>query len=172
MNLILQKEILIHIFKRFGIFLAEGETQAGFIDNLLDDAFITNKKIGFESEDKKKYSNNVWAASATANPTKLKVLVADIHEDIPEYTIIFQMDNMPAYALRLASPYVGETDDPGSAYLNAQNDKWIEASVAVQAKFLYGVEGLSELPLHWSKLDEVDDLYKILIQFLNFYERT
>jgi len=168
MNYTLQKEILKHIFKRFGILLTENETQLGFIDNLLDDKYLTDKKIGFETEDKKKYSNNIWAATATVNTTKLKILIADISEDIPEYTIMFQMDNLPAYALRLSL----DEEDSGSTYTNIKNGSWVEASMTVQAKFLYGIEGLSEILLEWNKLDDFKDMYQLLIHFLNFYEKS
>jgi hypothetical protein len=167
MNYTLQKEILKHIFKRFGVFLNEKEVQTGFIDNLLDDKYLTDKKIGFETEDKKKFSNNIYAATATANTAKLKVLIADIHEDIAEYTIIFQMDNLPAYALRLSF----DEDDVGSNFINIKNGSWVESSMSVQAKFLYGIEGLSEIVLQWDKLNDFRDMYQLLIHFLNFYEK-
>lgn len=167
MNLRLQKEILLYVMKKFGLFLENDEVQPGFINKLTDDKYLSNKKLVFEAEDKKKYQNNVWAITAKVEASKLKILIADIHEDIAEYTIIFQMDNLPAYALRLSA----EDNDFGSIYVNAKDNKWIPASMSVQAKFLFGVEGISEIPLTWERLDDIQDVYKLLIQFMNYYER-
>jgi|ERR1700722_4238510 len=166
MNLKLQKEIIHHILQKLGLFLAGG-VQPGFVANLIDNNYLTNKKIGFENEDNKKYENPIWAATTKLEPAKVKVLIADTHEDIEEYTIIFQMDILPAYALRLSA----DDNDFGTLFVNVKDDKWIQASIAVQAKFLFGIEGLSEIPLTWERLDDFKDMYKLLIQFLNFYER-
>ena len=164
MNLVLQKEILKHIFKKFGIFIRENEIQLGFIDNLLSEKFLIDKKFEFEVGEEK-FSNNIWAASTTTGSLKMKILIADIREDIDEYTIIFQMDNLPAYASRLS---IDETDS-GSVFINAKENNWVEAPLSIQSKFLYGIEGLAGLPLQWNKLDDYKDIHKLLIQFLNFY---
>lgn len=167
MNYKLQKEIIVHVFRKFGLLLDNTGPGAGFIESLLSDKFLTEKKIAFEDEDKKKYQNNVWAGTRKLDKSKIRVLIADIHEDIEEYAIIFQMDNLPAYALRLSI----DADDPGSLYVNIKDDKWVTTSIAAQARFLFGIEGLSEMPAAWERLDDYKDQYKLLVQFLNFYER-
>ena len=164
MNKSLQKEIILHIFKRFRIFNDKNEIQTGFIDELLDIKFLINKKLFFEL-DGKKYQKNLWASQLKIDKSNIKILIADIQEVNPEFTLLIQMDNLPVYSLRISN----DEEDYGSFYINT-NEKWIEAPILVQAKFLCGVEGLSEVLVAWEPLTDYKFMYDMLIDFLNFNE--
>lgn len=165
MNQQLKKEIIKHFFNSVGVFSDE-KIRNGLIDNLLSDKFLVDKKLAFETEDNKKYQNRIWSIASKIDNSVIKILIADTHDTIPEYTIMFQMDTLPPYALRLS---IAE-DDLGSMYFNPEDNKWIDANTSVQARFLSGVESLNEIFVEWKKFDEYKDLYKSLIGFLNFYE--
>lgn len=167
MNLKLKKEIIKHIFNKFNLFKIN-ELNSGFIENLLNEKFVLPKKIVFENEENKKYENIIFGAEFNIKEKKINILVADLKEDnTPEYALLFKMDNLPTYALRLSAT----NDDNGSLYINYQ-DNWVDGSTAVQSKFLLGIENISNIVVEWKRLDKYDEMYKLLIDFLNFYEKT
>lgn len=163
MNNSLKKEIILHIFKSIGLFNSD---IIGFMEKLNNDKFLLNKKLAFETEDKKQVDNNIWAASAKIENSDIKIIIADITEDIREFTLILQMDNFVPCAMRISE----EQDDFGSIFLNVEDNKWVSASTLLQAKSLVGFESLSGIYLQWSKLEKYMDMYKLLVGFLNFYE--
>lgn len=167
MNLTLKKEIISHIFKTVGLFNDKNIMKISMIGQLNSEDFLIDKKIAFETEDKKQIQNKIWATTVKIENSDVKILIADISEDIQEFTLILQMDSFVPCAMRLSM----DEDDNGSMYINVENDKWIEATTTLQARMLVGVESLSELYLQWKKLDKYSDMYKSLVGFLNFYEQ-
>lgn len=161
MNIALQKEIVKHIFNQLGVL--EQEHRASLIESLVENKFLLDKKMVFDAEDKK-YQNNIWGGQAKIGDHTVKILIADIKEDIDEFAIMFQMDMLPIYALRLSA----DTEDTGSIYF-INDARWIAADIALQSKFLYGVESLASTLLDWKKLEVYMDLYKCTISFLNYY---
>lgn len=167
MNNILKKEIITHIFKALGAYKQIPPVAHGMFEDFVDTQFLIEKKVAFEV-DNKKYQNNVWATKAQIENSSMKIMIADTHEDIPEYTVIVQMDTFPPCAIRLSE----DKDDYGSVFFNVEDNKWIAASTLLQAKILVGIEELSEMLLKWENLEQYGDMYKVLIGFLNFYEQV
>jgi hypothetical protein len=167
MNLTLRKEIVLHIFRTLGIFADPILNKLSMLEKLNDDKFLIDKKIAFETEDKKQIKNNLWAAKTKIEDSEIKIIIADITEDISEFALILQMDNFMPCAMRLSL----EDDDYGSMYINVQDNKWIDTSSLIQAKILVGIESLSGIFSQWEKIDKYLDMYKLLIGFLNFYEQ-
>src|SRR6266850_1193021 len=66
----------------------------------------------------------------------INIMVADIKEEIEEFILIIKMDDLPFHALRLSK----DTDDFGAFCLNIDDNKWINAGTAIQAKVLSGIE--------------------------------
>jgi hypothetical protein len=161
MNENLQKEIIKHIFNQLGIL--ECDTRFSLIEKMTDEKFLLDKKMAFEANNTQ-YQNSVWAADGKLATHTVKILVADIKEDVNEYAVMFQMDNQPVYALR----YSLDDTDKGSMYF-CNESRWIAADVAIQSKFLYGIEGMASTLFIWSKLETYMELYKYLINFLNYY---
>lgn len=164
MNLKLRHEIVLHIFKTLGVFSEDG--LHGMMEKLTSDKFLLDKKIAFESEeDKKKIENNIYAFAGKIENSEIKMLLADITEDIPEFALIVQMDNMMSSAMTLSTD-----EESGSFYINFEDNKWAEAPLAVQAQLLIGFENLTGINIQWNKIDNYMDMYKTLVGFLNFYE--
>jgi hypothetical protein len=161
MNDNLQKEIVKHIFNQLGIL--ECEMRISLVEKMTDEKFLVDKKMAFEANNTQ-YKNNVWAAEGKLAANTVKILVADIKEDIDEYAMIFQMDSLPVYALR----YSLDEDDKGSIYF-CNEGRWIASDVAIQSKFLYGIEAMASTLFIWNKLGNYMELYKYLITFLNYY---
>ena len=166
MNNPLKKEIILHIFKTFGIFSTIG-MQKGFIEPITNDKFLIDKKIVFETEDKKKHNQNIWAYSTKIETSVIKIMVIDITDDVAEFILTYQMDNFPPCALRLSA----DKDDFGSFNFLVE-DKWIIANSLMQGKIFVGFESLSEIFAEWNKLSDYAELYKLTLGFLNYYEQA
>jgi hypothetical protein len=164
MNLTLQREIVLHTFRLFGIFLDQSSVgRVRPISNLLSDQFLLPKKIAFEVDDKTKYRNNIWSAVTAIENFTIKIMVADItEEDIAEYAVIIQMNDLSPYGLRLSE----DKEDSGTLRVSMK-DHWVDGGVLIQAKFLVGVESLTEILTEWKKIDDYKELYTKLIMFLN-----
>ena len=161
MNNTLKREIILHIFKTFGVF---SKTE-GFLESLVDAKFLLDKKFVFETEDKKKYQNDIWACVAKQGKVVIKIIIADISEDIKEYGLILQIDDLAPYALRLSE----DLDDFGTMFVY-YSDHWVDCDTSIQAKTLTGVESLKQLFLSWNKDTNYKQLYEHLINFLNYHE--
>jgi hypothetical protein len=168
LNLPLQKEILLHIFKSLGIFVSDEQFRSGFIESLTSEKFLLAKKLAFETEDKEKHKNDIWSSFAKVGESTIKVIVADISDGCPEYAALVQMDNFSPYAVRLSL----DNDDSGTISVNVGDTDWADANVLVQARLLSGIESLAELLVEWKKLDEFEPLYRKLIMFLNYQEEN
>lgn len=168
MNLKLKHEIISHIFNTVGLFSDPDKMAISMIEPLNTNKFLLNKKIAFSEENGKRIENSLWAGTAKVENSVIKIIIADITEDIPEFTLIVQMDNFFPCAIRLSK----EPEDLGSMYINIADNKWIDCSTTLQAKMLVGFESLTEIFLQWEKLDNYTDMYKSMIGFLNFYEQV
>jgi hypothetical protein len=161
----LKKEIVKHIFKSLGIF---DDKISGVFEPLTSNKYLVDKKIIFQDEANKDYQNNIWAVKTKFEASEIKILVADISEEIREFAIIIQMDSFHSTAMRISE----DPDDCGSICFNPDQDIWINVSVLHQAKVLFGIESLVELCFSWEKINNYHDMYKILISFLNFYNEN
>lgn len=168
MNQNLKHEIISHIFKTVGIFSDKNTLTTNMLEPISSIKFLLTKKLAFESsEGGKRKENDLWAASAKLESSDIKIIIADITEDISEFTLIIQMDTFLPCAMRLSQ----DPDDIGSMYINISDNKWVDATTTFQAKMLVGFESLTEIYLQWEKLDNYMDMYKSMVGFLNFYEQ-
>lgn len=166
MNNSLRREIILHIFKTIGIFADKDAMQVSMMEQLNGDKFLLQKKLAFENGEGNRKENRLWSASAKIENASINVIIADITEDIQEFTLIVRMDNFFPCAMRLSK----DDADFGSMFVNVDGNKWIEASTNIQAKMLVGFESLSEIYLQWNRNDVYMDMYKAMVGFLNFYE--
>lgn len=167
MNKTLRREIVLHMFKTAGVYADEELMRISMMEKLDSEKFLLDKKIAFESEEGKVKENSLWAATAKIETSEIRIIIADITEDITEFALIVQMDTFQPCAIRLSA----DPDDTGSMLVNINDNRWIEASTQVQAKMLLGFESLSEIYLQWEKLDKYMDVYKSMVGFLNHYEQ-
>lgn|SRR5271166_1574520 len=166
MNLPLKREIILHIFKTIGLFADETNTKIGFTESLVQDKFLIDKKIVFETDDQSKFENNIWSASAKVGESVIKIMIADIAQDTPEFAAIIQMNEYLPHALRLSD----DKEDFGSISLNVKDATWIDVGTPIQAKLLAGTESLTEYFVEWKKTEDYSDIYKKMVMFLNFEE--
>jgi hypothetical protein len=166
MNNPLKREIILHILKSIGIFADPQMMKLSMMEKLNSNKFLLNKKLAFETEDEKTKESNLYCATAKIESSNIKIIIADISEDLEEVALIIQMDIMNAYAIRLSA----DSDDFGSMYVNVNGEHWVAAPLIQQAKMLVGFESLLELFLVWEKLDDYKEMYKTMVGFLNFYE--
>lgn len=166
MNNKLKKEIILNIFNIFGVFREKTNfSSSTLMEPLVGEKFLIDKKLAFENDDGTKKENNIFTAKTKIDQNIIKIMIADIIDDIGEYAIIMQMDNFPSIAFRLSL----DEDDFGTIAFLIDN-KWIEVGTSAQARILMGVENLSEIFCMWEKMSEYDEMYKILINFLNYVE--
>jgi hypothetical protein len=166
MNQRLKKEIILNIFNVMGVFRDKTNFSAStLIEPLIEEKFLLDKKLSFEIEDGTKRENQVFAATTKIDGNMIKVMIADIIDEIPEYAIIMQMDNFPSIAMRLSL----EDDDYGTMTFHIEN-KWIEIGTSAQARVLMGIENLSEIFAAWERMIDYKDMYSVLISFLNYVE--
>src|SRR5271165_1599565 len=166
MNLKLRKEIILNILNVIGVFRDKTNfSSSTLIEPLIVEKFLLNKKLAFEIENGEKRENSIFAATTKIENNIIKVMVADIIDNIPEYAVIMQMDNFPSIAMRLST----DDEDFGTISFDIEN-KWIDVGTSAQARILMGVENLSEIFCTWEKLIDYESMYKVLISFVNYVE--
>ncbi len=162
MNESLKREIISHVFNKFGLLTREEVTSLRSKDGPLSNKFLSDQKITFEVEEKK-YSNNIWSGESDIDEARVQFIIADLTEEVPEYSLLLQLDNFPPYAARISL----DPDDAGSLFFKIE-ERWIEASTLFQAKILVAVESLMDLCITWEKNSDIESIHKDLIDFLKF----
>lgn len=166
MNNRLKKEIILNCFNIIGLFLDKNNLgSSSLIEPLLDDKFLLDKKLAFEIEDGSKHENAIFAASTKIENNIIKVLIADIIDNTPEYAVIIRMDNFPPIAMRLST----EDDDFGTLSFLIER-QWIEIDTLAQAKVLVGLEAIANMFCLWEKMTDYKEMYEIMIGFVNYVE--
>lgn len=160
MNEALKKEIINHIFNKFGLLGREEGASLKAKDGPLSNKFLSEHKISFEVEGKE-YSNNVWSGEADIDGSRVQFIVGDLTEEVPEYSLLLQLDTFPPYAARISL----DPEDSGSLFFKI-DERWIEASTLFQAKILVAVESLMDLYVTWDKNSNIESIHKDLIAFL------
>lgn len=163
MNYTLQKEIIKHIFDIMNIFPSKDMFRMPILENLLDKKYLLDKKLAFEDNNQ----TNIWGAHSKIDSLDFKIMIADLTEDnIPEFCILTQTNNMPPCGVRLA---LDEADN-GTMMFSVDQNKWLPASILQAAKTLVGFVRLSEIYIQWNKLEDYAELHKYLLGFLTFIE--
>lgn len=158
----LSNVIVKHIFKYFGI----GNPVSIF--SIQTDKFLINKEFSIELEDGEVLQKNIWGLTGKIGTSVIQAILADItvDQDQKEYVLIFQLDNLSVYALKL---YDFE-DKPNTAYFSHNEATWVELSTLLLAKLLVGIEQLNELFIDYQPIANYQELYQHLISFMNYEE--
>ena len=166
MNGKLKREIVLNCFNILGLFRDKNNLgSSNLIEPLLNDKFMLDKKLAFEIEDGSKKETAIYAALTKIENNVIKVLIADIIDNSPEYAVIIRMDNFPSIAMRLSI----EEDDLGSLAFSVEK-QWIEVDTLAQAKVLVGLESIANIFCIWEKMNDYKEMYDILISFMNWIE--
>jgi hypothetical protein len=162
MNESLKQEIINHIFNKFGLLTRE-DVESGKREGPVSSQFLLDQKLTFEV-DGEKYDNSIWSGETKVDDgSRVQFIIADLTEEVPEYSLLLQLDSFPPYAARISL----DPEDSGSLFFGIDG-KWHEASTLFQAKILVAVESLMELYVTWSKNTDGEAIYKSLIDFLKF----
>jgi len=158
--------IVKHIFNHFGIW-APGHNPTFTI---LSNKFKIDKNLSIELEDGEHLQKNIWGITGKISTSIIKVLVADIttDADIKEYVLLLQLDELSIYALKIELL----DEAVNKAYLNHNDEAWVELSNLLLAKLLVGIEQINELFVNYQPLTNYQELYQYLISFMNYEEAT
>lgn len=162
MNETLKKEIINHIFNKFGLLNREESNILKFREGPLSKKFLLDQKLTFEIENNK-YSNSIWSGETDVEGARVQFIIGDLTEEVPEYSLLLQLDSFPPYAARISL----DPEDAGSLFFRAEG-QWVEASTLFQAKILVAVESLMELFVTWKKNEDIAGIHANLIDFLKF----
>src|SRR5579885_1060183 len=102
MNRMLMEQIVKHIFSNLGV------TYSPFVNlektkSLTSKDFLLPEKLVFQDSDGKDIQNRVWGCQILLDQSELKMVLGDCSQgpDLPEYCLIVQLKNAPAYGLYL-----------------------------------------------------------------------
>src|SRR5574339_296325 len=103
MNPHLRAEIVRHVFSNFGIipsdFVNKEKTRS-----LMSKDYLLPETLSFEDEDGIISSNKIWGCQLSADVQEIKILAGDctMDPDSPEFCMLIQLKNAPAYGLYLS----------------------------------------------------------------------
>lgn len=161
MTTTLKREIIRRIFNKFGVFIPPNQP-FDLVENLLDKKFLLDQKLKFETETGE-FNNPIWLGHTKVENGSVKVIIASLTEEVPEFVAIIQLDAFPPYALRISL----DDEDAGAIHLMIES-RWIDLSILLQAKLLVAIEGLSEIMTNWEPYKDHKHMYQILINYLKF----
>lgn len=156
--------IVKRIFEYFGI----PNRYVGF--TMQEQPYMLKKEISIELEDGEVLQKNIWGIEGKISNSIIRALLADItvSSDFKEYILVFQLDNLTVYALKLEEGK--EAVNRAFFAINGENKSWVELSNLLLAKLLVGVEQLNELFINYQPITNYQELYQYLINFLNYEE--
>lgn len=168
MNLDLRQEIVKHVYANLGI-IASDYVNLEKSRSLRDKDFLLNEKLSFEGEDGEVINNRVWGCQISAADQEIKILLGDCSEweDIPEFALIVQLKNAPAYGLYLVCTEVVNSEGLIACTLNSKD--WMECNTYLQATFLAGMEQMKDIGLSWHKCTKYESQFKLLQSFIKFH---
>lgn len=154
----LTNQIILHIDKLFGI---NAVVDTNILEPLTSRRFLLSKQLRIELDDGSSVTKNLWAAMGQVSNSTLKTLIADItiDNDQREYLLLFQLDDLSIYVVKMS-------DSEHSCLKVFSQNIWVDLSMLLQAKFLMGMEFISENLVTWNTLKDYDVLYKHMISFL------
>lgn len=172
MNYQLTEEICYHILANLGV-LPSTFVSVQSSRSIIDKQFIIPDKINFQIEDQS-VSKNVYGAQVMITGDKeFKLLLVDNSlDDVPEYGLLVQMKDAPAFGVYLVFNKLLPPDQQIEAQAMIavmSEDHWIPCSIYLQATFLAGMEQLRDLCVNWGQVKSYDQQYQNLISFLDFH---
>lgn len=172
MNYVLMAEIVKHVLANLAV------TPSEFVNlertkSLTSKEFLLKEKLNFETDEGAPLKNNVWGCQISAEQQEIKILVGDCTQDknFPEYCLLVQLKDSPAYGLYLMyTEAMEESFNPEPMIAVSVNNKdWMECTTYLQATFLAGMEQIRDLGLSWSKCADYTENYQLMVGFIKFH---
>lgn len=171
MNQNLREAIVKHIFANLGI-VATDYVNPDRTKSLASDEFLLKHSLIFEDENNQTVRNKVWGCQISADIQEIKILLGDCsqYSNVPEYAVLVQLKNAPAYGVYLICNPQVDSEALISCTVNFKD--WMECNTYLQATFLAGMEQMRELGLTWGKCVDSDSQFKLLQDFIKFHSKV
>ena len=172
MNQLLTEQIAYHVLASLGVLPAPFINKDS-IKSLLDKDFLLPEKISFDLNGET-VRKNIYGCQVTISDGKeFKMLVADCTQDkeFPEYCLITQLKDAPAYGVYLVfTMLTNEPPDPEVLIaVSVDRQHWMPCSTYLQATFLAGMEQIKDIPVGWVKCHHYQEQYHQLLTFIKFH---
>lgn len=169
MNRVLMEEIVRHVFSNLAVI------PSNFVDvnktkSLMSKDFILNSKLTFDNGTSL-VENKVWGCQISSDPQDIIIMLGDcaLDKNAPEYCLIVQLKNAPAYGLYLAN---NSDESVPLIACTLNGEEWMECPTYLQATFLAGMEQIREAGLSWNKCNNYKDQYELMVSFIDFHEKV
>ena len=171
MNKYLREEIVKHIFANLGV-VSSSFVNLKLSKSLNSDEFVLKHTLTFEDDNGQSVRNKVWGCQISADVQEIKILLGDCsqYENVPEYAVIVQLKNAPAYGVYLICNPEVDAEALIACTLNFKD--WMECNTYLQSTFLAGMEQMRDLGLAWNKCTDCDSQFKLLQDFIKFHSKV
>jgi hypothetical protein len=170
MNPNLRSEIVKHIFANFGVIPADYVSEK--TRSLIGKDYLLPEKLSFENEDST-IENKIWGCQLSSDIQEIKILLADCtqEENSPEYCLLVQLKNAPAYGVYLVfnESFGSQINSACMIAYSVDFTSWMECSTFLQATFLGGMEQVRETGFTWNKVTNYQPQYKSLVSFIKYH---
>lgn len=171
MNLNLRAEIVKHVFANFGVIPSDYVSEE--TRSLISKDYLLPEKLSFEDDSDIVLDNKVWGCQLSADIQEIKILLADCtqEESSPEYCLLIQLKNAPAYGVYLTfnKSFGPQTDSACLIAYSLDSKLWMECSTFLQATFLSGMEQIRETGFAWNKATGYQPQYQALVSFIKYH---
>lgn len=163
---ILNREIIKKVMQNFGVLPHPNFGKAG----ISSEDLLIDKSLKLKDDKNIVTNHKIFAGKIFSKSDIIRSMVADISEvDMSEFIVLFRMDELPIYAIRLAF----DNHDYGLFINYLENDEeetWYEADVQNKALVLAATERIAHSGILWEPCPEHDDLYEGLLHIAGLDE--
>jgi len=152
MNKLLLEQIVLNVFANLLAIPSDFVDQSG--TSIKSKEFLLKEKLSFDVDGETVFGN-IWGCQISTGEQELKILLGDCSQDnnLPEYCLVVQLKDAPAYGAYLVYNNSGDVMGMGDALIACalnEND-WLICNTYLQATFLAGMEQIKEIGLSWNK---------------------
>ena len=170
MNPNLRAEIVKHIFANFGVIPSKYVSDK--TRSLINKEYLLSEKVTFKDEGGV-IENRVWGCQLSSDIQEVKILLADCtqEEQSPEYCLLVQLKNTPAYGVYLIfnESFGDQINSACMIAYSLDSTSWSECGTFLQATFLGGMEQIRETGFAWNKVTNYQEQYKSLVSFIKYH---
>ena len=134
-------------------------------------SFLTDKSISYE-EDKKEKHSAVYACQTLIEDKKFSFINTSISSkeedgDIIEHFLLIRLEGVSSYGI-----YLKVISDLVDSFIATEikSKSWIPATVYLQGTLLAGMEQLADLAFQYNRADNVDELFQMQKEFIEYRE--
>lgn len=168
MNRLLMENIVKHVLANLAV-IPSSFVNVDKTKSLMTKEFLLHDKIPFENEGSELIENRIWGCQISAEEQELKLLLGDCTQEknLPEYCLIVQLKNAPAYGVYLVYSDEVANEPLIACTLNGQD--WLECQTYLQATFLAGMEQIRDIGLTWHKCNDYKEQFNMMMSFIKFH---